>query len=52
MDFNRFKSFFLPCVAMAGMFALSGCTDSDYDFNEIDATMGFGSDGLTLPVNR
>ena len=51
MDFNRFKSFFLPCVAMAGMFALSGCTDSDYDFNEIDATMGFGSDGLTLPVN-
>lgn len=51
MDFNRFKSFFLPCVAMAGMFALSGCTDSDFDFNEIDATMGFGSDGLTLPVN-
>ena len=51
MDFNRFKSFFLPCVAMAGVFALSGCTDSDYDFNEIDATMGFGSDGLTLPVN-
>lgn len=28
---------------------LTGCTNSDYDFNEIDKTMGFGGSELTLP---
>lgn len=51
MNYNRFKTILLPCVAMAGAIALTGCTDSDYDFNNIDATVGIGGDGLTLPVN-
>lgn len=32
-------------------FLVTGCTNSDYDFNEIDATMGFGGDGLELPAS-
>lgn len=36
---------------LAGAVALNGCTDSDYDFNGIDMTVGFGGDGLTLPVS-
>ncbi len=51
MNYNRFKKLFLPCVALAGAFALAGCTDNDYDLNEVDATMGFGGDGLSLPVS-
>lgn len=34
-----------------GGFLVTGCTNSDYDFNEIDATMGFGGDGLELPAS-
>lgn len=41
----------MPCVALAGAVALNSCTDSDYDFNQIDATTGIGGDGLTLPMN-
>lgn len=41
----------LPCLALAGALSLTGCTDNDYDFNEVDVTVGIGSDGLTLPVN-
>lgn len=32
-------------------FLVTGCSDSDYDFNEIDATMGFGGEGLELPAS-
>lgn len=39
----------LASVAVAGVVALTGCTDSKYDFNEIDSTIGIGGDGLTLP---
>ena len=38
-------------MALAGALALAGCTDNDYDFNGIDMTVGFGGDGLTLPVS-
>lgn len=41
----------LSSMLMAGVVVLSGCNDKDYDFNEIDATMGFGGDGLQLPVS-
>ena len=51
MNYNRFMKILLPCAAVAGAVALAGCTDNDYDFNQIDATMGFGGDGLALPVN-
>lgn len=41
----------LPCLALAGALALTGCTDNDYDFNEVDMTVGIGGDGLSLPVS-
>lgn len=36
---------------LVGGFLVTGCTNSDYDFDEIDATMGFGGDGLELPAS-
>ena len=36
---------------LAGGFLVTGSTNSDYDFNEIDATIGFGGDGLELPAS-
>ena len=51
MNYNRFIKTLLPCAAMAGAVVLASCTDNDYDFDQIDATVGFGVDGLTLPVN-
>lgn len=37
-------------LIMSGLL-LTGCSDSDYDFNEIDTTIGFGGDGLQLPAS-
>lgn len=51
MDYRFFKKSCLPCLVLAWAFALSGCTDGDYDFNDVDVTVGLGGDGLTLPVN-
>ena len=34
----------------ANGFLMTGCTNSDYDFNNVDKTMGFGGD-LTLPTS-
>ena len=36
---------------LVGGFLVTGCTNSDYDFNEIDGTMGFGGDGLEIPAS-
>lgn len=36
---------------MASALLLSGCTNNDYDFNEVDMTMGFGSETLTIPYS-
>lgn len=33
----------------SGSLVVVGCTDNDYDFNQIDATIGIGGDGLELP---
>ena len=32
-------------------FSVTGCTNDDYDFNQIDATMGFGSGELEIPAS-
>jgi len=37
-------------LAMGGL-AVTGCTDNDYDVNEIDNTIGIGGNGLDLPVS-
>lgn len=38
-------------LLLMSSFLVTGCSDSDYDFNEIDATMGFGGEGLELPAS-
>ena len=52
MDYRFLKKSYLPCLALAGVLALSGCTDNDYDFDGIDLTVGIGGDGLTLPTSN
>lgn len=32
-------------------FSVTGCTNNDYDFDQIDATMGFGSGELEIPAS-
>lgn len=32
-------------------FSVNGCTNNDYDFDQIDATMGFGSGELEIPAS-
>lgn len=44
--YSKFKV--LPTL-MAGALVLSACTDNDYDFNEIDATIGIGGGDLSIP---
>lgn len=33
------------------VFSVTGCTNDDYDFDQIDATMGFGSGELEIPAS-
>lgn len=43
----------LFCLFAIGCSLLwTGCTNSDYDFDKIDLTLGFGSDEITLPRNN
>lgn len=51
MRIYDFVAKLLPCVAAAGVLALTGCQDDNYDFDEVDMTVGIGGDGLTLPVS-
>lgn len=49
---NYFRKLGMPLAsALLGGLALSACVNDDYDFNEIDSTMGFGGDGLELPAS-
>ncbi len=41
----------LSAALTVGAFLVTGCTNSDYDFNNVDKTMGFGGD-LTLPTSN
>lgn len=38
-------------LLMAGALMVVGCSDSDYDFDQIDATIGIGGDGLEIPAS-
>lgn len=40
----------LASLLMSG-FLVTGCTNNDYDFDNIDATIGFGGEGLELPAS-
>ena len=49
---NYFRKLGMPLASvLLGGLALTACINSDYDFNEIDSTMGFGGDGLELPAS-
>ncbi len=41
----------LSVLLTTGSLLVTGCSDKDYDFDQIDATMGFGGDGLELPTS-
>lgn len=49
---NYFRKLGMPLASvLLGGLALTACVNDDYDFNEIDSTMGFGGDGLELPAS-
>ncbi len=48
-----FKHYRLPVLtALGSCLLLLGCTNSDYDFDKVDYTLGFGGDELALPGNN
>ena len=51
MSRNPLNLKLLSTILMAGTLVFTGCNDNDYDFNEIDATVGIGGDGLEIPVS-
>lgn len=49
---HNLKHHLLPsALLVAGFLTLTGCTNNDYDLNNVDATMGFGSESLVIPNN-
>lgn len=47
---HNLKHHLLPsALLVAGFLNLTGCTNNDYDLNNVDATMGFGSESLVIP---
>lgn len=49
MGKQHFSRYRLYPAFVAGALALAGCTDGDFSFDNIDATMGFGGDSLVIP---
>ncbi len=47
---HNLKHHLLPsALLVAGFLTITGCTNNDYDLNNVDATMGFGSESLVIP---
>lgn len=47
---HNLKHHLLPsALLVAGFLTLTGCTNNDYGLNNVDATMGFGSESLIIP---
>ena len=36
-------------LLMAGVLTMTGCTNNDFDLNDIDLTMGFGGESIEIP---
>lgn len=51
MSRNPFNVRLFSALLMAGSMVVAGCSDSDYDFDKIDATVGIGGDGLEIPTS-
>lgn len=52
MKTKHLKIRLFSSMLVMGSLLVTGCSDSDYDFNNIDATIGIGGDGLELPVSN
>lgn len=51
MEKKQMKASLLLASLLTLGFSLTGCTNDDYDFDQIDATMGFGSGELEIPAS-
>ncbi len=47
------KKGFFPLMFTAGMLAIASCAgvDDNYDLGDLDATIGIGGDGISLPTS-
>lgn len=52
MKTKHLKIRLFSSMLVMGSLLVTGCSDSDYDFNNIDATIGIGGDGLELPASN
>lgn len=51
MTKKQMKASLLLASLLTLGFSVTGCTNDDYDFDQIDATMGFGSGELEIPAS-
>lgn len=51
MKKKQMKASLLLASLLTLDFSVTGCTNDDYDFDQIDATMGFGSGELEIPAS-
>lgn len=51
MKKKQMKASLLLASLLTLAFSVTGCTNDDYDFDQIDATMGFGSGELEIPAS-
>lgn len=51
MKKKQMKASLLLASLLTLGFSVTGCTNDDYDFGQIDATMGFGSGELEIPAS-
>lgn len=51
MKKKQMKASLLLASLLTLGFSVTGCTNDDYDFDQIDATMGFGSCELEIPAS-
>ena len=51
MKKKQMKASLLLVSLLTDGFLVTGCTNDDYDFDQIDATMGFGSGELEIPAS-
>lgn len=51
MSRNPINARLLSTMLLTGALVLTGCSDNDYDLDQIDATVGIGGDGLEIPAS-
>ena len=51
MSKNLFNVRLFSSLLFAGALVTAGCTDNDYDFDQIDSTVGIGGEGLEIPTS-